>query len=140
MDSQGLPLRSMSVRRSPGRLSLTPLIDCVFILLVFFMLQTSFLHPTAIEFSKAAGGSAPNSELTTVSVELHANGSVWLNGVKKGMTGLRKSVASINAPDKTRVILAVDPTVELQRAVNVMDIFNQYDIVNIAMTAARKFD
>jgi biopolymer transport protein ExbD len=130
----------IQVRKRPGRLSLTPLIDCVFILLVFFMLQTNFLRPTAIEFSKASGSSASISELTTLSVELHINGSIWLNGEKSDMKGLRKLAASIITPDKTRVILALDPSVKLQRAVDVMDIFNQYDIVNIAMSAARKFD
>jgi biopolymer transport protein ExbD len=134
------PLVPIQIRKRPGRLPLTPLIDCVFILLVFFMLQTNFLRPTAIEFSKASGTSVSISELTTLSVELHVNGSIWLNGEKSDMKGLRKLASSIATPNKTRVILAVDSSVKLQRAVDVMDIFNQYDIVNIAMSAARKFD
>lgn len=133
-------LRPISHKRRPGRPSLTPLIDCVFILLVFFMLQTNFLRPKAIEFSKASGANASQSELTTVAVELHVNGSIWLNGEKSDMSGLRKLAGSIDAPNKTRVILSLDPGVELQPAVDVMDIFNQKGIHNIAMSAARKFD
>jgi biopolymer transport protein ExbD len=122
----------LNIQRRPGRLSLTPLIDCVFILLVFFMLQTNFLRPQAIEFTKAAGG--------TISVELHANGSVWLNGSQSDMEKLRASAANIITPDNTRVILALDPDVVLQRAVDVMNLFNQYGILNIAMSAALEFD
>lgn len=96
-------LRPISHKRRPGRPSLTPLIDCVFILLVFFMLQTNFLRPKAIEFSKASGANASQSELTTVAVELHVNGSIWLNGEKSDMSGLRKLAGSIDAPNKTRV-------------------------------------
>jgi biopolymer transport protein ExbD len=130
----------LNIQRRPGRLSLTPLIDCVFILLVFFMLQTNFLRPQAIEFTKAAGGSGIVSEMTTISVELHANGSVWLNGSQSDMEKLRASAANIITPDNTRVILALDPDVVLQRAVDVMNLFNQYGILNIAMSAALEFD
>ncbi len=125
--------------RRPGRLSLTPLIDCVFILLVFFMLQTDFLRPQVMEFTKAAGGSGAASEMTTISVELHDNDSVWLNGSKSNLKNLRSTAASIITPDNTRVIIVVDTHVLLQRVIDVMDLFNQYDISNISMSAARKF-
>lgn len=140
MDAPRNALTPLHIHRRPGRLSLTPLIDCVFILLVFFMLQTNFLRPQVIEFTKAAGGSAPVSDLTTISVELHANGSVWLNGSESNMEGLRNSAANIITPDNARVILAIDPDVVLQRAVDVMDLFNHYGIINISMSAAHKFD
>lgn len=132
-------LSPLHTHRSPGRLSLTPLIDCVFILLVFFMLQTDFLRLQVMEFTKAAGGSGVASEMTTISIELHDNGSVWLNGTKSHLNNLRTTAASISTPDNTRVIIAVDTHVLLQRVVDVMDLFTQYDISNISMSAARKF-
>ena len=75
-----------------------------------------------------------------IAVELHANGSVWLNGAESSMDALRAYAAKISEPGETRVMLAVDPDVVLQQAVDVMDLFYQYDIVNIAMSAARTFD
>lgn len=140
MDAPRNALASLQIHRRPGRLSLTPLIDCVFILLVFFMLETNFLRPQVIEFAKATGGSSQVSDITTILVELHNNGSVWLNGSKSDMKDLRSVAANIVRPENTRVILAVDPGVVLQSAVDVMDLFNQYNIKNISMSAARKFD
>ena len=64
-------------RKRAGRMSLTPLIDCVFILLVFFMLQTNFMKPRAMEFSQATGSSKIESESSMVVVEIHEYGSVW---------------------------------------------------------------
>jgi len=92
-----------------------------------------------MEFTKAAGGSGAASEMTTISVELHDNDSVWLNGSKSNLKNLRSTAASIITPDNTRVIIVVDTHVLLQRVVDVMDLFNQYDISNISMSAARKF-
>ena len=130
-----MPMRR---HRRSGRMSLTPLIDCVFILLVFFMLQTNFLRPRAIEFSQSAGSSNASTDSTMIAVELHDNGTVWLNGGKSSMAGLRAYAAKITDVEKTRVMLAVDPDVALQNAVDVMDLFNQFDIYNIAMSAARR--
>lgn len=140
MDATRQALMPMRRHRRSGRMSLTPLIDCVFILLVFFMLQTNFLRPRAIEFSQSAGSSNASSDSTMIAVELHDNGSLWLNGAASSMDGLRAYAAKIQEVDKTRVMLAVDPDVELQGAVNVMDLFNQYNIYNISLSAARRFE
>ena len=126
--------------RRNRRLSLTPLIDCVFILLVFFMLQTNFLRPHAIEFTKSAGATGAVSNMRTIAVELHDDGTLWLDGEKTGIEALQNYTADITAPGEVRVILGVDPEVILQRAVDVMDVFNQQGIFNISMSAAQKFD
>ncbi len=126
--------------RRSGRMSLTPLIDCVFILLVFFMLQTNFLRPRAIEFSQSAGSSNASSDSTMIAVEVHDNDSIWLNGAETNMGALQGYAAGIKEPDKTRVMLAVDPDVILQRAVDIMDLFNNYNIYNISLAAARRFE
>ena len=130
----------LKYERRGRRLSLTPLIDCVFILLVFFMLQTNFFRPHAIELTKAAGASGAVSDTETVSVEIHGNGSIWLNGAATDTGSLQNYAAGMISPDSTRVVLGVDPEVTLQRAVDVMDLFNRHGISNISMTAAQQFE
>ena len=135
--------RQQAGRRSEkrsGRLSLTPLIDCVFILLVFFMLQTNFLRPRAIEFSQSASSSQINSETPLIAIELRLDGTVWLNGVGSSREGLAIYAASLSDPNQTRVMLAVDPQVKLQAAVDVMDMLNGNQIFNISLAAARRFE
>ena len=126
--------------RRNKRLSLTPLIDCVFILLVFFMLQTNFLRPHTIEFSQAAGAAGAVSDTNIISVELHNDGSIWLNGEVSDIEALSNQAAENPSPDTTRVVLGVDPGVVLQRVVDVMDLFNRHGVSSISMNAAQKFD
>ena len=126
--------------RRNKRLPLTPLIDCVFILLVFFMLQTKFLRPQTIEFNRAAGVAGAVSDTNIISVELHSNGTTWLNGDMSDMEALSNHAAENTSPDTTRVVLRVDPGVVLQRAVDVMDLFNRHGIYSISLNAAREFD
>ena len=127
-------------QRRNRRLSLTPLIDCVFILLVFFMLQTNFFRPHTVDFAKAAGASGAVSDTEAVLVELHDNGTIWLNGTATDIESLQNFAAGIISPDNTRMVLGVDPGVVLQRAVDIMDLFNRHGISSISMTAAQQFD
>lgn len=140
MDATRQALMPMRRHRRAGRMSLTPLIDVVFILLIFFMLQTNFLRPRAIEFAQSAGSAGASTDTTMVAVELHANGSIWLNGGESSMDGLRSYASGISDPAAVRVMLAVDPEVPLQPAVDIMDLFNQFQIANIALSAARRFE
>ena len=133
-------LPGLKYERRNRRLSLTPLIDCVLILLVFFMLQTNFFRPHTIEFAKAAGSSGAVSGTDTVSIEIHDNGTIWLNGTATDIEALQNYAAGIIYPDATRVVLGVDPGVVLQRAVDIMDLFNRHGISSISMTAAQQFD
>ena len=130
----------LKYERRNRRLSLTPLIDCVFILLVFFMLQTNFFRPHTIEFTKATGASGAISDTETVSIEIHDNGSIWLNGTATDIESLQNYATGIISPDATRVVLGVDPGVILQRVVDIIDLFNRHGISSISMTAAQQFD
>lgn len=140
MEATREALMPMRRHRGSGRMSLTPLIDVVFILLIFFMLQTNFLRPRSLEFAHTAGSSNAQSDATLIAVELHKNGSVWLNGAESSLEGLRGYASRITQKDNTRVLLGVDPDVELQRAVDVMDLFNQFGLANISLSAAQRFE
>lgn len=59
-------------------LSMTPLIDVVFILLLFFMISSSFVYNQQISLNTAQGG-AKSREAQGNHLLLKQDGSVWLN-------------------------------------------------------------
>jgi biopolymer transport protein ExbD len=132
-----LPMRR---HRRAGRLSLTPLIDCVFILLIFFMLETNFMRPRAISFAQSTSSPGAVADAVLIAVEVHDDDTIWLNGSPSSMDGLRSYASQVGDPVEAKVVLALDETVILQRAVDVMDIFNQFGMTNISMSAARRFE
>ena len=67
-------------RRRPVLIRLAPLIDVVFILLVFFMLASSFLDWRAFEIAVPAESTAPAADLDTIQVEVGADGSLQIAG------------------------------------------------------------
>jgi biopolymer transport protein ExbD len=101
-------------------ISLTPLIDVVFILLVFFMLASSFMDWRTLDLgvARAGGGNGMRGALL---VELDL-GSVRLSGRKVSETELQNILAARfkRDPDQ-RVLVKPRAGVPLQRAVELVD-------------------
>lgn len=74
----------LETARAPRRsaISLTPLIDVVFILLLFFMLTSRFQHYQAMALNVPASDSIATSEpdITPMTLELQSDGRVSING------------------------------------------------------------
>jgi len=106
-------------RRSP--ISLTPLIDVVFILLVFFMLASSFLDWRAIDLNapgKAAAGASMEGALL---VEIRRDG-LRLAGQTIGLPDLAARVGEkIRGKPDRKVVVRPDKGVVLQDTVAVLD-------------------
>ncbi|WP_120496544.1 biopolymer transporter ExbD [Kiloniella sp. EL199] len=72
----------MQVKRqgsSTAHIGLTPLIDVVFILLIFFMVATSFDMPRLLSLKPATGGKGSISERPVVRITVGSNGGCYLD-------------------------------------------------------------
>lgn len=109
--------------RHPARrlVSLTPLIDVVFILLLFFMLATRFEDWHRLPLAAAEAGSGPAAEGALL-VRLHAGGGLDIAGRPVAPSGLGAAIADRLADDPgRRVLLQAGPGVPLQRTVAALD-------------------
>lgn len=108
-------------RRRRALISMTPLIDVVFILLIFFMLASSFLNWRVIGLDLPGEGGATPTASTPLLVEVHADGIV-LAGERLDLDGLLARVAPTIAEDPEQAVLVRPaPGVPLQDAIRVLD-------------------
>ena len=108
-------------QRRRALISLTPLIDVVFILLVFFMLASSFLDWRAIELTVPGRAGAGTSMEGVLLIQIRPDG-VRLSGETVSLEALGSHVAKrvSERPDQ-RVLVGPEPGVSLQQAVRVLD-------------------
>ena len=108
-------------KRKRALISLTPLIDVVFILLVFFMLASSFLNWRAVDLEapvRAATGTTADGALL---IEIHADG-LRLAGEAVTLDALGSRLgARLAAEPAQSVLIAPAAGVPLQRTVTVLD-------------------
>ena len=103
-------------RRKP---SLTPMIDVVFLLLVFFMLASRFGGLSAIPVS--AGGAAPDFSGPPRLVSVEAE-RVRLNGVEVAEADLAAGLGRILPDPDAAIVLRPGPDASLQRLISVMEL------------------
>lgn len=95
------------------KIDLSPMIDCVFILLIFFIVTTVFVEESGIEVNRPdAGGSASNSEVKLIELEITAQGVVKFRGRDIGVQGVRGLVKQmrVNNSDIPVLIQASEKT------------------------------
>ncbi|MCA8943663.1 MAG: biopolymer transporter ExbD [Planctomycetes bacterium] len=73
-------------------IDMSPLIDCVFILLIFFIVTTVFVEETGVEVDKPQAASASMLEKTSILIALTAKGEVVYGGREIGVGGVRRIV------------------------------------------------
>lgn len=108
-------------RRRRASISLTPLIDVVFILLVFFMLASSFLDARALKVESPAAALGGTSLEGALLVELRPDG-LRLAGERLTPAQLDARFAEHAARNpRQRVLVAPATGVSLQEAVTLLD-------------------
>ena len=115
------PLGPEHSRQRP-LVSLTPLIDVVFILLIFFMLASSFLDWRSLEVMTPAPGNHTSSPDKALVVQLLADGRWLLAGQTLDPQSLQQQIARQIArhPEQT-IMVRPEEGVPLQAAIDVLD-------------------
>jgi biopolymer transport protein ExbD len=91
----------------PG-IDMSPMIDCVFILLIFFIVTTTFVEETGIEVDKPQAASSVQLEKTSILIALTASGTVVYGGREIGMSGVQPLVRRLLQKEKVPVIVQAD--------------------------------
>ena len=131
----------MRIREDEGAdepiLNLTSLIDVVFLLLVFFMVATTFLDPEKeieIELPEAVAGESPDSERDELVINVFSDGRIVLSGAELDADDLLLALKSAARVDPDRpVTIRGDRLVRHERIVKVMDACGQAGLVNFAI-------
>lgn len=125
--------------RIHSHLDIAPLIDIVFLLLVFFMLTSTFLVPEAIELELPESSSASVTDMTPIIVSLNQTGQLTLNGERIELDQLRMALEPLLKQDATSAItLKSDARTEVQQLLNVMDEIRAAGGSNVALATTQK--
>ena len=122
--------------KSKVELNVAPLIDIVFLLLVFFMLASTFIRPESINLAiRTPSGVGEQSE-QPILVHIGANGAIRLNGLVLTIQDLKQELlARSSLPQNNRTItVQTQDDVSVQFLVKVMDEINEAGYTDIAIS------
>jgi biopolymer transport protein ExbD len=114
-------------------INITSLIDVTFMLVVFFMIGSTFEKPAlAISLPTASSGETPRRQMLVVSLD--SGGNLYLEGERIGEEALRQQLTAYRREDADlRVALDCDGGLAFQRVTEIMDIINTAGVRNVAI-------
>jgi len=104
-------------------IDMSPLIDCVFILLIFFIVTTTFVEESGIEVDKpnASPPTQQEEDKTTIVFALQANGDIVYEGRKLPFSGIQPVVRNILQAEDAPVIVQASDDSHAGRLVQIID-------------------
>lgn len=100
---------------------ISPLIDCVFILLIFFIVTTTFVEEPGVEVQKAVAMDSRHLDKNCVLIALTAEGQIIHGGKAIGLAGLRPVIKRLVAREQLPVIIQADRNADSALFIRVMD-------------------
>jgi biopolymer transport protein ExbD len=113
-------MMDIPVRSQTTGLNLTPLIDIVFLLLVFFLLTTQFIQEDGIGVRLPSASASTTREKDEIAVAITRDGRLFVAGQLVPLSDLEQKLHSLLGADTT-VVIRGDRDVALQTAVSVME-------------------
>jgi biopolymer transport protein ExbD len=123
-----------------ARVDMSPLIDIVFLLLIFFAVTTTFLDQSGMDLELPESSTAQATDVSRILVEVVAGGEIRLQGEVVTIAGLESGIGDLTDEEKSRITVRMDRTLEYGLAVQVIDALRKggAEGVTLPMVPARQ--
>jgi biopolymer transport protein ExbD len=121
---------------STDAINLTPLIDMMFILLIFFVVTTSFIHESTVSIQRPKAATATLQQNGEIIVTISADEMVWLNNAPVDIRLLRSRLEEMGFSGSQRsAIILADAQTQTGLLIQVMDQLRLAGFINISVAA-----
>lgn len=119
-----------------AELDMTPMLDIVFIMLIFFIVTSSFVKTAGIEINPPSASSAEQQDNVNIFIAISDTGAVWLDNREVDIRSVRSLVSRLHAdsPDSA-VVIQADKNSKTDHLMQVMDQVRQAGVSNVAVAA-----
>jgi biopolymer transport protein ExbD len=128
--------RRHAVQQEETEINITPMLDIVFIMLIFFIVTTSFIKETGIDPNRPEAETAYKQERGNILIAINEAGDIWMNKRKVELGQVRQLVeqAKTESPESSVVIIA-DQKSSTGVLIDLMDQIRLGGVANISVAA-----
>lgn len=121
-----------------AQIDMTSMMDVVFIMLIFFIVTTSFVKEAGIEVNRPTAASAERQERGNIMIAVSESGAVWIDGRQVDVRAVRANVERLRAENpEGAVVVQADEASRTGILVQVIDQVRLAGVHNVAVAASR---
>lgn len=125
-------------KKDGSAIDIAPMMDMVFILLIFFIVTSTFTRETGVDVSKPKASTSHDLERESILVGITRQGTIHINETQVNLSGLGTILKQMIAetPDRP-VIIVADRDAPSGKVVDVLDECNQAKVRKVSLSAER---
>ena len=130
----------MRKRRNKGEeeseVNMTPMLDVVFIMLIFFIVTASFVKESGIDVNRPDAATSEKKERGNILVAISETGQIWIDKRQVDPRALRANIERLHAENpQGAVIIQADEESKNKLLVQVMDAARLAGVDNVSLAA-----
>lgn len=119
-----------------AEINLTPMLDVVFIMLIFFIVTASFIKEAGIDVNRPDAPTAIRQEKANILVAINAANEIWIDRRRVDPRAVRANIERLHAENpEGSVIIQADKRAFTETLVGVMDSARQAGVFNVSIAA-----
>jgi biopolymer transport protein ExbD len=119
-------------------INITPMLDVVFILLIFFIVTASFVKESGIDVNKPQAQTSVPKEKANILIAIDASGGIWIDRRKVDPRAVRANIERLHAENpQGTVVIQADEEARTGDLVQVMDAARLAGVYDVAIAAPR---
>ena len=133
-------MRSMfentSAEEEESEINITPMLDVVFIMLIFFIVTASFVKEAGIDVNRPDAETAVRQERANILIAISENNEIWIDQRMVDPRALRANIERLHAENpEGSVVIQADKKAITETLSQVMDAARQAGVYNVAIAA-----
>jgi len=117
-------------------INITPMLDVVFIMLIFFIVTASFVKESGIEVDRPSAVTAVVKEQGNILVAITAEGQIWIDRRQVDPRAVRANIERLHAENpQGSVVIQADKSSTTEILIQVMDAARQAGVYNVSIAA-----
>ena len=124
----------LGVEEEENEINLTPMLDVVFIMLIFFIVTATFIKEAGIQVERPDTVTADTQEDASILIAISPNDEIWIDRKKRDPRAVRSVIAQLHAENpKGSIVIQADEKSTHETLVIVMEAAKGAGVTNVAI-------
>lgn len=125
---------SQAAQEEENNIDLTPMLDVVFIMLIFFIVTASFIKETGIEVNRPDTSTAVQKKNANILIAITANNEIWADKRRIDIRSVRAFVERMHAENpKGAVVVQADNDAKVETLTAVVDAAREAGVFDVSV-------
>ena len=130
------PFGKLLEEEEDSEINMTPMLDVVFILLIFFIVTASFVKEAGIEVNRPDANTAVKQERASILIAISDNDEIWINRRRVEPSAVQANIERLHAENpQVTVVIQADKKATTETLIQVMDASRSAGVYDVSIAA-----